>query len=261
MEVEDSMLDTPSRMARNKRQADLEANRRAANAQMPHDQQQGVGPAGGALGDGQVPQLPQLHAGGSQNDPNGAGPSNQQPAGAAQQTHPPTGPVQQANPHDQDAQRVADETAREQAILTSNQSIRTLIEATLTVNNIAVDDLYKDILAELVISVEHGREVLNDILAAAAAGKNPLPGQGELNRALNAQDVPEISQRLLAKKRLTAEAARAKADADTKMAEALATLETAKKRADEAKAEEERLQIELQAGIENSSITTPPEEE
>ena len=97
MEVESSMLDTPARMARDKRQADLEANRRAAMAQMPYDQQQGVGPIGGALGEGQVPQLPQLSAGGSQNDTNGAVPSSQQPAGAAHQTHPPTGQVQQSS--------------------------------------------------------------------------------------------------------------------------------------------------------------------
>ena len=51
-----------------------------------------------------------------------------------------------------------------------------------------------------------------------------------MNRALNAQDVHEISQRLLAKKRLSAEAARAKLDADKKMEEAKATLEIAKKR-------------------------------
>ena len=57
---------------------------------------------------------------------------------------------------------------------------------------------------------------------------------------------------MIAKKKLTAEASRAKVDADAKMAEAIATLETAQRRADEAKAEEERLQVELQAGIENS---------
>ena len=135
--------------------------------------------------------------------------------------------------------------------MTGNQSIRNLVEATLTVNHIAVEDIYRDILAELVLSGEHGREVLNDILAAAAAGKNPLPGQGELNRALNAQDVPQISQLLIAKKKLTAEASRAKVDADAKMAEAIATLETAKRRAAEAKSEEERPQGELQAGTEN----------
>ena len=89
------------------------------------------------------------------------------------------------------------------------------------------------------------------MLAAAAAGKNPLPSQGDLNRALNAQDVPQISQRMIAQKKLAAEASKAKAEADAKMAEAVATLETAQKRAEEAKAEEERLQGELQAGIEN----------
>ena len=96
-------------------------------------------------------------------------------------------------------------------------------------------------LAELVLSGEHGREVLNDMLAAAAAGKNPLQSQGDLNRALNVQDVPQISQRMIAQKKLAAEASKAKAEADAKMAEAVATLETAQKRAEEAKAEEERL--------------------
>ena len=38
-------------------------------------------------------------------------------------------------------------------------------------------------------------------------------------------------------------------DADKKMAEAVATLETAKKRSEEAKAEEYRLQMDLQAGM------------
>ena len=245
------MLDTPARLAKDKRQADLEANRRAAMANMPHDQQQGVGPLGGVLGDGQVPQQPQPSASGSQNDTNGGVPSSQQPAGAAHQTQPLTGQVQQPRAHDQEAQRVADAEARDREILTGNQSIRNLVEATLTVNRIAVEDIYHDILAELVLSGKNGREVLNDMLAAAAAGKNPLPSQGDLNRALNAQDVPQISQRMIAQKKLVAEASKAKAEADAKMAEAIATLETAQKRAEEAKAEEARLQGELQAGIEN----------
>ena len=175
MEVENEMLDTPARLAKGKRQADLEANRRAAMANMPHDQQQGASPLGGVLGDGQAPQQPQPSASGSQNDSNGGVPSSQPPAGAAHQTQPLTGQVQQPRAHDQEAQRVADAEARDREILTGNQSIRNLVEATLTVNHIAVEDIYRDILAELVLSGENGREVLNDMLAAAAAGKNPLP--------------------------------------------------------------------------------------
>ena len=62
IDVDESMIDTPARLARMKRQADLEANRRAANGQMLHDQPQGVGPVGGAQVDGQGPQAPQQHA-------------------------------------------------------------------------------------------------------------------------------------------------------------------------------------------------------
>ena len=66
------------------------------------------------------------------------------------------------------------------------------------------------------------------------------------------QDVPAICQRLLSKKRLTVEANRAKTEADLKMREAQANLETARKIAEAAKVEEERLQMELEAGLQVS---------
>ena len=57
---------------------------------------------------------------------------------------------------------------------------------------------------------------------------------------MNSQDIPAICQRLLTKKRLTVEANRAKTEADLKMKEAQANLETARKIAEAAKVEEDR---------------------
>ena len=73
-----------------------------------------------------------------------------------------------------------------------------------------------------------------------------------MNRALNEQDVPDICNRLLSKKSLTLEANRAKKDADLKMIEAQANLDEAKKIAEAAKLEEERLKGELEAGLQVS---------
>ena len=87
------------------------------------------------------------------------------------------------------------------------------------------------------------------MLQQAAAGKNPGPSQGEIRRAFTAQDVPLLSARIVAKKKLASEAARASAVANAAMTEATLTMANAKRIADEAAADEARLQEELRLGI------------
>ena len=167
------------------------------------------------------------------------------------QQHNPALQAQQHSGEDQDqAHRDAEAEARERKILAGNQSLRNLVEATLQVNRVVVEDVFPGILTEVVLAGETGREVLQDMLQQAAAGKNPGPSQGELQRAFTEQDVPQLSARIVAQKKMATEAARAKVVADAAMAEATTTLANAKRIADEATAEESRLQEELQLGIE-----------
>ena len=137
-----------------KRQADLEAARRAAHGHVPQDHSQGTGPVGGDQGDGPEPQASQQPAGGLHNDQSAAGPSSQPQPGAAQPNQHQAGQSQHASQQDREAQRLADN----HTILTGNQRIRTLIDGTFAVNNISVDTLHKDMLDELVISLDYGRE-------------------------------------------------------------------------------------------------------
>ena len=74
------------------------------------------------------------------------------------------------------------------------------MEATLQVNRVVVEDVFPGILTEVVLAGETGREVLQDMLQQAAAGKNPGPSQGELQRAFTAQDVQQLSARIVAQK-------------------------------------------------------------
>ena len=89
------------------------------------------------------------------------------------------------------------------------------------------------------------------MLQTAASGNNPGPSQGELQQAFTAQDVPQLSARIVAQKKLGTEAAKAKAEADAAMTKATLTLANAKRIAEEAKENELRLREELHLGISN----------
>ena len=145
----------------------------------------------------------------------------------------------QPNAQDQDlatnqAQRDAEAETKSRKILAENQALRNLVEATLHINQVVVEDVFPGILDEVVRAGETGREVLQDMLRTAASGNNPWPSQGELQQAFTAQDVPQLSARIVAQKKLGTEAAKAKAVADDAMTEATLTLANAKRIADEA---------------------------
>ena len=93
------------------------------------------------------------------------------------------------------------------------------------------------------------REILLDMLQQAASGKNPGPSHGEKRREFTAQDVPVLSARIVAKKKLATEAAKASAVANAAVTEATLTMANAKHIADEAAAEEANLRDELRLGI------------
>ena len=85
------------------------------------------------------------------------------------------------------------------------------------------------------------------MLKQAAVGINPGPAHGDITREFTSNDVPELAARLVAKKKLSKEAAKANADAEAAVNEANLT---ANRIAQEAVAEEAKLMDEVRQGVE-----------
>ena len=95
-----------------------------------------------------------------------------QPGGGTRQVHPQRGDDQDQgtlqDPID------AESAAREVEAIAANQALRIANESTLLVKNIQVEEIFPQILSEVVLAGSTGNEILLDMLKQAAGGIIPV---------------------------------------------------------------------------------------
>ena len=134
--------------------------------------------------------------------------------------------------------------------IAANQTLRIAFEATLMVKQIQVEEIFPQILSEVVLAGSTGNKILLDMLKEATGGINPGPAHDDNMRRFTSNDVLELAARLVAKKKLSKEATRANTEAEAAVNEANKNAETASKLAQEAATEEARLMEEIRLGVE-----------
>ena len=112
--------------------------------------------------------------------------------------------------------------------IAANQALQIAIEATLLVKQIQVNEIFPQILSEVVLAGSTGNEILLDMLKEATGGINPGLAHDDNMRRFTANDVLELAARLVAKKKLSKEATRANTEAEAAVNEANMNAETAR---------------------------------